>query len=343
MTLIWQNLKIEKILETRLKDELGVVEGEDRYKNYVAVRNCLLVDIYDRIAGSQPNLSDHGPKHVKNVLNNIYYLLEEDVDLLTCFELYILCKSVLFHDVGNLHDRRDHQKKISKIYDECSLEHKSSVWYEEKNAIISICKAHCGESIEGDRDTIRYLNEYSRLQEHEIRIKVLASILRFADELAEGPQRTSHYMMKNFLYDVNSIIFHRYAWMKNVGIDRSHDRIRLSYNIPIEIDVVPNDGSIVLLSQLSDFLSFIYKRIEKLNQERQYAKHYCIYLSRFKSLVATLNFWYKDEQVVLDLNDIYMSDLVVPGEDPQKHITERFVEYKEERLIEIVADQIKDM
>jgi hypothetical protein len=343
MTFIWENLKVETLLKDRLIRELGVAEGESIYNNYVAARNCLLTDILDRISSVEPNLTDHGPKHVKNVLNNVYDLLGEDIRNISGVELYILCKSVLFHDVGNLHNRRDHQKKISQIYEECCVGEKSCLWYEEKNAIIRICGAHCGESVEGDKDTIGYLNEYMMLGAHQIRIKILAPILRLADELAEGPQRTSYYMIKNFMYDTNSIVFQRYALVVSVSIDRPHDRIGLSYNIRISEDGLGADGTVVSMADLADFLTFIYRRIEKMNQERQYAKYYCMYLSGYKSLVATINFWYNGEALALNLNDIFMSDLVVPGEDPQKQVTEKYEDYKADRLIEVIRMQIADM
>lgn len=343
MELIWENLKIEKLLEDRLSSDLGNTDGETRYNDYIFARKCLLTNVYDRISAAEPNLTDHGPKHIKNVLNNIYYLLGDNVCEISSVELYILCKAVLFHDVGNLYDRKDHNKKISKIYEECCAGNKSSLWYGEKQAVILICEAHCGESVEGDKDTIGYLSEYVMLGCYQIRIKILASVLRFADELAEGPQRTSYYMVKNYMYDASSFVFHKYALVVDVSIDRPHDRIGLRYDIRISGDNEISDGDVVKLSELSDFLSFIYQRIEKMNQERQYAKHYCIYLSQYKSLVASLNFWYNGQVLVLNLGDISMSDLVVPGEDPQKHITERYENYKEDRLIEMIAGQIRDM
>ena len=93
------------------------------YAAYEGVRGKLVDDIYQQIQGSQPNLSDHGPEHIANVLNNVGYLLSDSHKEhgLSATDLYILAMGVLFHDVGNLFGRIDHHKKVGQIESLASL------------------------------------------------------------------------------------------------------------------------------------------------------------------------------------------------------------------------------
>jgi hypothetical protein len=93
---------------------------------------------------------------------------------------------------------------------------------------------------------------------------------------------------------------------------------------------------------LKKFLSFIYKRIEKVNQERQYAKHYCNLLDPFKETSASFVFWYKKREIPVSLTPVVFSDLVIPG-DPQKSVVERNREYRETDLIRKLSEAIQSM
>lgn len=84
---------------------------------YVQARTVLLDDVYQEIRSSEPSLTDHGPEHVQNVLENVFKLLGHDIDYFRPIEHYVLGLGVLFHDVGNLHGRKEHNKRIGQFYD----------------------------------------------------------------------------------------------------------------------------------------------------------------------------------------------------------------------------------
>ncbi len=346
MSNIWVPLEIENKLKSSLISEFNTSLGDSRFGHYTNVRTYLLDNIYEQIKGTQPDLTDHGPGHIQNVLDNINDLLGDQNKDLNCMELNVLCLSVLFHDVGNIFDRYEHQKNIREVYDQACPNINGSDKHEEKLIILDICKAHCGESISGDNDTIRNLKETSKLERKVIRLKILAAILRFADELAEGPQRTSWFMMKKHMYSEKSNIFHKYASCSKVDIDRLNGRICLVYHISIDLGDESDKSSkdaLVSIDELEAFLGFIYKRIEKLNQERQYAKHYSSILFPFKETSASFNFWYNGQQIPVDLDPVILSDLVVPGDDPQKTIVERYKQYKETDLKEVLIKEISSI
>jgi hypothetical protein len=359
MSYPWETLEIEKIIESALIRDLEFTHGKDRIGFYTSARKHLLEDILEEIKKFQPHMTDHGPKHVKNVLENIHELLGDSIGVwnretnrltggsLNGMELYILGLSALFHDVGNVFKREEHQKQIGPIYDYARPSAGGNQDSEEKIIILEICKAHCGDGLDGSKDTLAFVSPRAKLDRLEIRPNLLAPVLRFADELAEGEQRTSHFMIQHHKYPKKSIAYHKYAQASSIDIDRAHERIRLKYHITLRLPAEPDSsfpihGALISLEELAVFLKFIYHRIEKVNQERQYAKHYCPYLGPFKETSASFNFWYRGREILVDLSPIKFSDLVVPG-DPQRTVVDRDGQYKPANLIGKLSEAMQQM
>jgi hypothetical protein len=322
----WEIQKIEALLKKKL-DEKGPT-GEAIYGDYTGARRALDEDVLAEIKKKVPEMTDHGVDHVIHVLDNIYRLLENVIGELSEIELYALCVSTLFHDVGNIKGRDAHEKNISDIYNFVRGE-KHNRYRAEKNAITAIAGAHGGKTRDGSSDTIKPLSSSMYLHKEAIRAKELAAVLRFADELAEGPQRTSAYMLDRHQYSEDSAIYHAYADMTNVIIDKGNGRIALDYFI----DVTFKDDDLYVNSiKLSKMLIFIYQRIIKLDQERKYTKHYCNWISTFTNTSATLNFLINNEPIDLNLSPIILSDLVVPGEKT-KNIDDEYPDYEADKLV----------
>lgn len=343
MSYIWETLDIERIIEKELIRDLGKSVGGARFGYYTTARKNLLENLLEEIRGQQKDLTDHGPRHIKDVLENIYHLIRSEFSKkgdnrpLNGIELYVLGLSALFHDVGNIFSRKEHQKRISQIYDQARPSLNGHQDHEEKKLILSICRAHCGEAFDGSNNTLIFVDKTSALDKRPIRPLFLASILRFADELAEGEQRTSHYMLQRHGYSAESIIFHQYANCVESCIERHNGRIALSFHIELKFPEKQQEGggkdaTVICIDDLDKFLDFVYKRIEKLDQERQYTKHYCELLAPFKETSVSFNFWYNKDQIPIDLKAIVLSDLIVPG-DPGKRVVDYDNHYNPSLLV----------
>jgi len=304
---MWEELKIEKFACEKFIQELGATNGRLLCLNYETTRDALIDEILPEIKARETGLTDHGPKHIKNVLNNVYYLLEkEGLEKLNACELYCLLIGVLLHDVGNLHERKNHQRNITDIYRHV----RPLVTNEEKRIVTRIVGAHAGETITGSPDTLRTLKDSMPFMEKGVRVGELAALLRFADELAEGPQRTSKYMIEKGYYPEKSQIFHKYANITKVYIDRGNSRIVLTYDLDIKSCKSISEYE----TELSELLEYSYKRIVKMDQERKFNKFYCSLLSPFKKIEVSYVFWIDDDEVDLGLEKLILDDLVVPGE-----------------------------
>ena len=234
----------------------------------------------------------------------------EDRSLLSPLDLYCICQTILFHDVGNLFGRKKHNQTIYKVISDKF----SNVFTNkrEKNAIIQAGRAHTGKSSEGSDDTLKELsNTTYHISGEIVRLRDIATIVRFADELAEGPQRTCQYMLEEGLFPEANEIFHRYASCTHLLIDPNNERISLHYEIELETDTEDQLSS-EQKDKLVKLLNFAYERIDKLDQERKYASYYCDLLKPIKKTVANFEFSL-DGCCIGEKPTIILDDLVVPG------------------------------
>lgn len=266
---MWQTQELETITQKRLIEERGQAEGEEKFALYLTARKKLLEDVLEEIKIAEPKLTDHGPKHIANVLQNAQRLLGDDVKLLSGTELYCLILSILFHDVGNVLGRDGHQLNIGKVYDH--VRQPDASHRQEQLILLQIVAAHCGEGADKTNDTLKFL-EPSHLDGRSVNLRQIAAILRFADELAEGPQRTSLFLAKMHGYSTDSQTYHRYAAITQIHIDKGAGRIALTYHPPV---TTSQNGFLENEADLRELLQFTYKRIQKLDQERKYTTPPC--------------------------------------------------------------------
>ena len=184
---------------------------------------------------------------------NAIRLLSDDgiVQDLSGIEMYCLGMLILFHDVGIVLGRENHHNKVAEVSTR-SAETMGSVFH-EKTVIVKATSSTYGTAQDGSNDTLKEVAEVDHLEGERVQLRKLAAILRFADELAEGPQRTSQFMRKKKLYSKESEKFHDYASSTNILIDRKNGRIVITYNIDIDAKSP---------EKLRGLLKFIFCRIQ---------------------------------------------------------------------------------
>ena len=291
-------------------------------------------NVYPEIKAAEPNLTDHGPRHIDNVQHNVLRLLGDADDTpatISGAEMYCLAMFTLFHDVGNIDQRKDHHLNIGGVFDAARGTDPSV--RREKTLVLRACAAHTGSASDGSLDTLKDLAEFEQFDGKRVRFRELAAILRFADELAEGPQRTSEYRLQTGGYAEDSRVYQEYASVTDILIDRGNSRISLAYEIPVDSDVAPPQHPRTLAARLvqllnaarpdshstprhvslASLLDHIFERIAKLDDERRYAVHYSSLLAPFKATIASFNFHCGNRLLDYDLPLIRLDDLAVPG------------------------------
>lgn len=322
---MWIETELEKYMQKRLIDEFNEQTGTTYYSQYDVARKYLVDNIFSYIANVEPSLTDHSDKHIENVLNNVWYLIQGDIDKFNAIELYLLCLSVLFHDSGNINGRDGHNKKIADIYSE--VVGTNSARLQEKRLVTMIVRAHCGKSKRNNPDTLIEVDEKASLFSREIKVREIAGIIRFADELAEGPQRTSDYLIKSGKINEASLIYHKYASITEVYVGKNDGRIALTYNIEIPLTDI----------DLETLIRYVYKRIIKLDTERRYCKYYAPSLNNFKTTDVQINFL--DEGVdIADLPKIQLEDKYILSEESiEEMIYGRYPELKIESIVQKIG------
>jgi hypothetical protein len=310
----WETRRIERRAEAAVTDQFGPTDGANLWSLYVRAREKIVREVLPNIPGAEPFLTDHTQRHIENVLDNVDRLVGEDVFTrdhphLNGADAYLLCLCVLFHDVGNVYGREGHERNIGKVYSWTREGERPPL--QERFIVIKAAGAHSGKTDAGSRDTIADLPESLDLDGHPVHLQEIAAVLRFADELAEGPQRTSFFMHDLFGYPPENEIHHEYAAITNVFIDRGNGRIALTYDIRID----RSEGAPAeIVERLRTLLEYTFKRIMKLDQERQYARYYSRALEPFRTTTVQFNFWVDDEHQALDLEPLVLSDKRVPGD-----------------------------
>jgi len=324
---MWHTTDFENKLKECLVTKLGTERGNSKYIEYASLRDSMIQDgALSGIKVSEPGLTDHSESHISDVMSRVYKLLGESPEKwLTHSEFYILALMILFHDAGNIYGRTNHEENAAKVYGYFKGQNQNR---QERLLLIKGVAAHSGFGSNGTKDTLKDLDNVASLNGDRIRLQELAALLRFGDELAEGPQRTSEFMLDQDLIKEESVIYHQYAKITDIFIDRNLERVSLTYHIDIDKDNFSKN-------ELEELLEFIYGRIFKLDVERRYNKNYSELLQPFKKTAAEINFYMNG----CLLNEIEVSKLElldrfpVPNSENIDNLSEISNHFSSEKII----------
>ncbi|HQS57745.1 MAG: hypothetical protein B7Y56_08265 [Gallionellales bacterium 35-53-114] len=325
--LSWDETSFEKALKIRLGLDLSEIEASRLMRLWENARDFLIPNILEEIKATEPDLSDHGPRHVANVLNNAYHLLHAQpsqtsklssndngyFDGLTSYEAYVLGFSIMYHDVGNIFSRKKHNQRIQEIFSEGFTQYQLDK--DLRQVVSDIGGAHTGGQNANNQaiDTLCAVDVRGLWMNQQIHMQQLAAILRFADELAEGPQRASILRLRNDLpfkdgaaIAETSKIFHKYAECISPQIDRSGQRVMVRLNIDLaELDPKSQHEEVTAL------LETFWRRIHVLNLERRYACFYSPLLEPFKATNIQVRFYNRGRLIPVTRHHVF-NDLVIP-------------------------------
>jgi hypothetical protein len=212
-------------------------------------------------------LTDHGPEHIKTVIQRASDILRKSpAASLSCYETYILLVAIHVHDLGNFFGRDSHEMNAEKVMEE--LGSVLGIEMPEKRAVFEIAQAHGGK-IGADKDKLSQVPTIKDVLGQDVHSRFLAALLRFADELADDKTRSSRYMIEAGKIPTPSEIFHKYAdALQSVIV--TGETVRLEFQLT-EADVKrkfgKGDGHVYLLDE-------IYDRTMKMHRERMYCMRF---------------------------------------------------------------------
>jgi hypothetical protein len=300
------NKTIEDWLVKPPKASLHNGKSKDYYSPYKTLKDRLIAKHRQVTAGGtlkNPELflNDHGPEHIETVIGRATSMIKDSKCNLTAKEVYFLLVAIQIHDLGNMLGRYEHEvNALDVVAEHINLVGEDNI---ERKMIKDIAEAHGGK-IKGssDKDKITKLNPVSHTLGEEIRVQLLASILRFADELADDKTRCDKDLLILNKLPKGSEVFHAYAHcLDSVLIRHSNKQIELKFKIPQDFAERQfgkwnNEKKTVEDVYLLDE---IYERALKMHFERIYTTRFMRDFINLESILVFIDF-YNEKLEVFD-------------------------------------------
>lgn len=240
-------------------------------------------------------LNDHGPGHIAMVMDRAYMLVKDSVQDLKGYEIFFLLLAIHFHDVGNIYGREAHEEKICNVFE--VLGDKFPLDSTARRLITHIAMSHGGNR-DGNKDTLAYVQEKDYVDGILIRSSLLASLLRFADEIADDKNRASAIISALGVIPKKNRAFHEYSRSLDPPVIEA-DTLLLHYNIRKDL----------LLNRISKLDSeiFLYdeilNRVQKCLCELDYCKRYSQGFIHVSCLSVTISVL--DDSELREISKIY--------------------------------------
>jgi hypothetical protein len=289
----------------------------DYFEKYVRLKAYMKETYFDWSgAGASQDgnyYTDHGITHIETVIQRVGELLacpsDDELDMWKCqlrpYEVFQLLAAILAHDAGMASGRPGHEKAPFKILQDAG----NSIFNDtvEIREIAQIASAHSGKIKNNNEDTIKTLKIEGTYDTQTYRPKLLAALLRFADEISDGRSRTTRQNLERAT--ASSQIFHQYAYaITSVTFNPKERKLRIDYDI-LQSEVVKRfdkgQNKIYLIDE-------ILNRLEKLNLERIYCQRYMADVAPINEIRATIrvlsvdsegNDFLDGEPIAIDIRD----------------------------------------
>lgn len=298
---------IEVWFQERQLDTKAFPNGANNYfDKYWGIKQYLADKIYPYIgAGTSAEDSgiytDHSIDHFNCVIRYAGKLLGipddysagDSVNIeLNPYEVFIMLVSILMHDAGNIEGRRGHEKHPQKILEKhCKTAIPDKF---EAKPIADIAQAHGGKAKDASgnmsKDTFSLLRNDDSYNGKRYRSKLIAAIVRFADEICEDRSRASSYHISEDKLPEKSEVYHQYAAsITSVEVDAQSKRINIKFELPRDVVTKTFGKDVGKEKPKRCFLiDEINERLEKMYCELLYCKPHLIEVMHINQIRATV-------------------------------------------------------
>jgi len=276
----------------------------DRYK---VIKGFLNDHVYKFIgaatsAEDQGVYTDHSIDHFNLVIKYAGELLGLQVEGelpiqnqkigLNPYEVFITLVSILLHDAGNVRGRAGHEKRPFKMFISMGV----AAYNDEMEArtIAKVARAHGGHigtvHSPKDKDTIRglKLDISSAYGSTQYRPRLIAALVRFADEICETKNRASRFMIAHDCLPQQSEIYHHYAnSITSVIVDLPSRNISILYETT-RSNVTKKYGKNKDKQYLIDEINC---RLEKMFSELRYCQTFMYEVVLIERIRATVKIY----------------------------------------------------
>jgi len=254
------------------------------HAKYTVLADRLLTHEYEHWAAKFPFGNNHGPSHIKRVLENLDQLLGKDPlakGLLNAYELFLTMMSVLYHDVGILGERETHAD-ISASY---IHEEKNEYIFDERDrAIIEAAVVSHSSSKEIERECAQFA-EVETIGSETVRPRVVAALVRLADELDEDYRRADPNVASKLGVDKESEFYWQFC-QRILGVQPDPQMLEIHISVKFKKDDVGR--TVRVKAEVGSFLSHFAHKLAKINRERASMARFLPQRLRYRRLVVSV-------------------------------------------------------
>lgn len=294
-------LPLESKLESYAESEQHMFANQhiNYFRRYTTLVDNLRNNVYPNINAGLSSLSkspglytDHGERHFDEVVRYAGLILEGAIDVLKPFELYVLLCAIRIHDAGNIDGRENHERRTSSILRTYGGDIKNDS--AELKMIADIAQAHGGHTVDkNDKDTIGALKETAGVGPIIVRQRLIAALVRFADEICEHSSRAVTHNINRGNVIPTSMLYQLYAKsIQTASPNKSNKSFNIVYSFDVELFKLkyptPADEEKYLIDDVLD-------RIDKLNHERVYCNRFLHPEMQTERLEITMEFYRLDK------------------------------------------------
>lgn len=272
-------LRIERSLK-----RAGRQTGSPLYEKYQVLKERLFTQEYSHWATEFPGGNDHGPGHVERVLEKLDQLTDgclRDGQLLRPYELFLTMMSILYHDIGLLRGRTGHADNSALLVGE---EQNDYLVDSRDRDIISAAVMSHSSTKDIAEETARFGDE-EILGGQTVRPRVIAALVRLADELDEDYRRADPIVQKRLALQDGSRFYWEFCQRIN-GIQADYS----SHDIQVSVAFLVEDaGRLVTVNgRQTSFISAFGEKLAKINRERAKVNQFLPENLRYHHVTATV-------------------------------------------------------
>jgi hypothetical protein len=256
-------LGIEKILQAESRKI-----GKPLFERYLVLKDVLLGDegVYEQWASGFPKGNNHGPSHIKRVLEHLDQLVGPNpikVKAIEPYELFLTMMGVLYHDVGILGGRSRHADRSGDYL--FKQESGNTYIFNPRDREILRAAVVSHSSSKDIEDECRQFQAVEIIANYRVRPRMIAALVRLADELDEDSRRADPIIERRIDVSDDSKFYWRFS-QRILGIQP--DRKTLVINV--NIDFQPEDvGKVMVVDkEARSFLFHFAQKLAKINRER---------------------------------------------------------------------------
>lgn len=188
----------------------GALKYPDIIRGWIANLDANLLPYVT--AGAIAKDGGHLTLHDKEHIDRVKHLTNDLVNGLSSelhpYELVLILCSVYMHDIGNILGRAGHEGRIAEVLRAVGAP--AGFDAVETRTAKTIAGVHGGK-VSGSKDTIGTLPEEAIVHGKKVRPRLLAALVRLADELADDPARANRVQLATGTIPKQAEIYHHYA------------------------------------------------------------------------------------------------------------------------------------